>query len=113
LVTEGRANVNASKALLDQSEKDARSEIEADFSTYSQDQLRLQSAELALKAAQLNYEAADGSQKAGAASLLDVITAQVSLVTAESNYIQATYDVLIAQLRLRLVTGLPMPGENS
>ena len=111
-VAVSRANYSASRAVYEQAEKDARSEIESTFSTYAQDQLRLQAADLALKAAQLNYEAADASQRAGAASLLDVITAQVSLVTAESNDIQANYDVQIAQLKLRLVTGLPMPGEN-
>ena len=113
LVTEGRASLDSSKALLSQAEKDARSEIEATFLTYAQDQLRLSSADLALKAAQLNYQAADESQKLGAASLLDVITAQVSLVTAESNNIEASYDVQISQLKLRLVTGLMMPGEEA
>jgi outer membrane protein len=112
LVLEQKASVEASKAVLDQAEKDARSEIESTFALYNQDQLRLSSAELALKAAQLNFEAADGSQKAGAASLLEVITAQVSLVQAESNFIESTYDVLISQLKLRLVTGLSMPGEE-
>ncbi|MEI8281302.1 MAG: TolC family protein [Armatimonadota bacterium] len=111
-VTGGRANLMASKAVLDQAEKDARSEIEATYLTYQQDQLRLSSADLALKAAQLNYQAADESQKLGAATLIDVITAQVSLVTAEANYIQASYDVQISQLKLRFVTGLPMPGEE-
>ena len=113
LVVGGKAGVDASMALLDQSVKNARSEIESNFLTYHQDQLRLTSADLALKAARLNYEAADGSQRAGAATLIDVITAQVSLVTAESNYIEATYDVLISQLKLRLVTGLLMPGEDA
>lgn len=111
-VTEGRANLEASRAILSQAEKDARSEIESTYLTYHQDQLALESADLALKAARLNFEAADGSQRAGAASLIDVITAQVSLVTAESNFIEATYNLLISQLQLRLVTGLPMPGEE-
>ena len=111
IANEQRANLEGSRALLSQAEKDARSEIEAAFRTYQQDQESLKASALALQAAQLNYEAADGSQKEGAASLLDVITAQVSLVTAESNNIQATYDLLIAQYKLRLVTGLVMPGE--
>ncbi len=113
IVEQGRAGLFASKAILDQAEKDARSEIEAAFLVYQQDQQALDAASLALKAARSNYEAADGSQKAGAASLLDVITANVSLVTAESNYIEANYDLLIAQLKLRLVTGLSMPGEDN
>ncbi|MBS1726817.1 MAG: TolC family protein [Armatimonadetes bacterium] len=112
MVQEGRARVESAKARLGQAEKDARSEIEATYLTYHQNEQALESADLALKAARLNFDAAEGSQKAGASSLIDVITAQVSLVTAESNYIEATYDLLISQLKLRLVTGLPMPGED-
>lgn len=112
-VTADKAGLEASKAILSQTEKDARSEIEAAFLTYSQDQRRLGAAELALKAARLNYEAASASQTLKVASLLEVITAQVSLVTAESNYIEASYDVQISQLKLRLVTGLQMPGEDA
>lgn len=113
IVAQNQASLAGSRALLSQAEKDARSEIESTYLTYTQDVAALEAADLALKAAQLNFQAADESQKAGAATLLDVITAQVSLVTAESNYIEATYDLLIAQLKLRLVTGLPMPGEES
>ena len=111
-VTAERANVEASKALLSQTEKNARSEIESAYLTYSQDQLRLNASELALRAARLNFEAASASQVLKVASLIEVITAQVSLVTAESNYIEASYDVQISQLKLRLVTGLQMPGEE-
>lgn len=111
-VTAERANVEASKALLSQTEKNARSEIESAYLTYSQDQLRLNASELALRAARLNFEAASASQALKVASLIEVITAQVSLVTAESNYIEASYDVQISQLKLRLVTGLQMPGEE-
>jgi outer membrane protein len=113
LVTADRAGYDASIAILNQTEKDARSEIEAAFRTYTQDQLRLTAADLALKAAKLNYEAASASQNLKVASLLEVITAQVSLVTAESNYIEASFDVQISQLKLRLVTGLQMPGEDA
>ncbi len=111
-VTAERANVEASKAVLSQTEKNARSEIESAYLTYSQDQLRLNASELALRAARLNFEAASASQVLKVASLIEVITAQVSLVTAESNYIEASYDVQISQLKLRLVTGLQMPGEE-
>ncbi len=111
-VTAERASLEASKAVLSQTEKNARSEIESAYLTYSQDQLRLNASELALRAARLNFEAASASQALKVASLIEVITAQVSLVTAESNYIEASYDVQISQLKLRLVTGLQMPGEE-
>ena len=64
-----------------------------------------------MEAAQLNYEAATESQKEGINDLIAVLTAQVSLVTAESNYIEATFDYYVSDVNLRLVTGKPMPGE--
>ena len=67
--------------------------------------------EIALDAAKKNYNAAVDSQKAGAYDLLQVLTAQVSLVTAESNQIQALYDYRISDVNLKLVTGRPIPGE--
>lgn len=112
-VEEQKANLDSSRFTLLQAERDAQREIEEAFLNYSQSQSILQAAELALQAARLNYEAAEGSQKAGAADLIDVITAQVSLVTAESNLIEATYDAIIVQLRLRLAMGLPLPGEEA
>lgn len=112
-VEEQRAAIDSSQFTLLQAERDAQREIEEAYLNHTQSQGRLEAAELALRAAQLNYEAAEGSQKAGAADLIEVITAQVSLVTAESNFIEATYDAIIAQLRLRLATGLPLPGEEN
>ncbi|HLO97265.1 MAG TPA: TolC family protein, partial [Fimbriimonas sp.] len=82
-VEEQRASIDSSQYTLLQAERDAQREIEEAYLNHTQSQGRLEAAELALKAAQLNYEAAEGSQKAGAADLIEVITAQVSLVTAE------------------------------
>lgn len=105
--------VEASRADLVQAERTARSEIESAYAEYSQDSQRVEAAKLALQAAQKNYEAAVGSQAAGASNVVEVAIAQSSLVTAESNYIQAIYDYFIADVRLRLVTGSTIPGETS
>ncbi len=113
IVNEQRASLQSVQATINQAEKDAKSEIESAFLSFSQNQKRMEAAALAVKAAKLNFESASESRKAGASDLLEVLTAQVSLVTAESNFIEATYDALISQLRLRLVTGLPMLGEDN
>jgi outer membrane protein len=112
VVKEREATLTASQLRYTQSESDARGEIKSAYITNEQNLSRLEAAELAVKAARLNFESATESRKVGASNLIDVITAQVSLVTAEANYIEATYDSLISQYRLRLVTGLPLLGED-
>jgi outer membrane protein len=108
---EARLVVDASQADLRQSERQAQAEIESAYIDLSVTGRRVEAARLALEAAQLNYEAAVEAQRLGAADIVEVLTAQVSLVTAESNYVEAIYDYHISDVRLRLVTGRPVPGE--
>ena len=107
-----RLSLEADRALLTQSERNAIAEIESAYKEYAQNIERLDASRVALEAAQLNYRAAFDSRTEGAGELIEVLTAQVSLTTAESNYIEAYYDTLISQVRLRLVTGQPVPGES-
>jgi outer membrane protein TolC len=41
-----------------------------------------------------------------------VLTAQLALVTAETNWVQAVYDSIVADLRLKLATGDPLPKNH-
>lgn len=100
------------KATYTQSERNARAEIEAAYKEYDQNREVLAAAKAALAAAQKNYDAAIGAQEAGSGTLIQVLTAQVSLVTAESTYVQAVYDTLISDVNLRLATGQAVPGEE-
>ncbi|HVL38031.1 MAG TPA: TolC family protein [Fimbriimonadaceae bacterium] len=110
---EARLNLEASRNVLAQSEREIEAEIEAAYTTHSQNVERVQAAQLALEAARLNYQAAVESQGAGAegTNIVTVLTAQVSLVTAESNYIEALYDYFVSDVRLKLATGETIPGE--
>lgn len=101
----------ANQELLEQQVRDARSEIEAVYLSWHQNLERLSASEKALLAAQENFKAASESQSEGVASILDVTNAQISLVTAETNYVQALYDFYISDAELRLVTGRPLLGE--
>lgn len=107
-----RFSLQAERALLTQAERDAIAEIESAYKVFAQDQERLEASRVALQAAKLNYQAAFESRQEGAGELIQVLTAQVSLTTAESNYIEAYYDTLISRVRLLLVTGQPLPGEE-
>jgi len=107
---EARYNKEAAQSTYDQQERSAKADIESARAQLVVDLQRLQAARLALQAAQLNYAAADESQKLGAGTLIDVLTARVSLATAENNEIAAKYDTVLASIRLALVTGEPIPG---
>lgn len=112
---QARLSYDAFEAELVQAEHQARAEIESAHVSLSQDIERVHAAIAAREAAQLNYEAAVESQKQGAegTTVITVLTAQVSLVTAELNYVEAVYDYLISEMRLRLAVGESLPGEES
>jgi len=104
--------LDANRAVLEQSERDALAEIESAYKEFSQNIERLAASSAALDAAKINYAAVFAARQAGASELIELLTAQVSLVTAESNYVEARYDTLISRVRLKLATGRPMPGEG-
>jgi len=110
---QARFDYESSKSTLSQTERNAQSEIEAAYKTVSQNAERLTAAQEAVKAATENYQAAAESQKLGVGTIVDVITAQASLATAEADYVQALYDYQTSVVQLRLVTGQSIPGEES
>jgi len=109
---EQKLNHQAAQATLAQSELIARAEIESAYLENAQNIERLNASRQALEAARVNYNAAIAAQREGANDVIEVLTAQVSLVTAESNYIEATYDYYISEANLRLVSGRVIPGET-
>ncbi len=108
---EQRLNLEASKATLIQSEREAQAEIESAYAQYVQNIERVNASQQALEASRVNYNAAIAAQREGANDVIAVLTAQVSLVTSESNYIEATYDYYVSEANLRLVSGRTIPGE--
>jgi outer membrane protein len=103
--------VEQQEALLQQDEFNVIEDVKASYTLLLQDARRIEAARVAAAAARLNFESASEAQRLGAADILEVLTAQVTLVTAESNLIQALYDALISEARLRLVSGEPVRGE--
>ena len=101
------------RAALVQRERDARASIETDYLTLSQNVQRVQAANLALQASQQNYEAQAEAMRLGAqnSTVVTVLTALVSLVTAESNYVSAIYDYYTSLAQFQLDTGKKMIGE--
>lgn len=111
-VRQTRANRQGTEARLLQSVRQANAEIESAYNDYTLSAEKLEAARAAYAAAELNYRAASESRKAGASGLLDVLTAQVSLATADVNVTQAIYDFALADVNLRLAVGRVVPGEE-
>ena len=67
---------------------------------------RIANTEVFLKDARENLDISEGEYKEGVGSMLDVLDAETTFVTAEERYIQALADYRIAQLALqRSVSG--------
>jgi len=111
---EAELGLASANELYKQSERTAIAEIESAFLELGQNRERFLAAKLALEAAQLNYKAASESQERGAegTSVITSLTAKISLVTAESNFVEAVFDTYISEIRFRLVTGRPLPNET-
>ncbi len=103
--------VSASRVRLVQNERDVRGTVEVAYTEYEQNLLRLEASQAAVVAAQKNFDAASRSQALGAATLVEIVQAQATLITAEVNAVEAVYDLLISEAQLRLAIGSPVRGE--
>lgn len=109
---QSRDSLAASRILHEQQLRDAVSQIESAYRTREQNRERLEASRLALEAARKNFDAASESHAEGAGTVLDVTSAQLTLVTAETNHVEALYDYYISDAQLRLVIGEPLYGEQ-
>jgi outer membrane protein len=107
-----RAAVRGSKAQLDQareqlelSRQTVQLDVEQAYLQREEARARILATQSALKAARTNYDAATAARQEGAGTILDVITAQALLVTAETNAVQAIFDFYTADARLKKAVG--------
>ncbi|HEY3267203.1 MAG TPA: TolC family protein [Armatimonadota bacterium] len=114
-----RARVRETQASLSQAEQQrelSRQNISAAVeSAYLQREAakrRILASQAAQKAAQENFAAAAQSQNEGVGTVLDVITAQNALVTAETNAVTAVYDYYTANATLQREVGQNDPGAE-
>ena len=66
---------------------------------------RIAASTIGLNAAQINFDAQTARYHEGLATPLDLLNAQVALVTAQSNDVQARYDNYTAQAQLAYAIG--------
>ena len=108
---EAEASLQSAQFRLQQAERDAYAEVESALLSLREASERLEASKIALAAAQRNFDAAQESLREGVGTIVEVLTAQLALITAETNLVQATYDAAVAELQLRLATGERLPAE--
>jgi len=108
---EAEASLQSAQFRLQQAERDAHAEVESALLSLREASERLEASKIAVAAAQRNFDAAQESLREGVGTIVEVLTAQLALITAETNLVQATYDAAVAELQLRLATGERLPAE--
>jgi len=88
-----------------QLEKDILSDVQQAYLNLTNARERLAASDLSLKAAQKNFDAQEGRYKQGVAIPLDLLNAQLAVVTAQSNAVQARYDYYTSVAQLDYATG--------
>jgi outer membrane protein len=104
-VRQARANLDISRSQLQLTKQNIQSDVEQSYIIREEARLRVTATDAALKAARLNYEAATTALREGAGTIIDVITAQTALVTAETNAVQAIFDFYTNDARLKRALG--------
>jgi outer membrane protein len=108
---EAEASLQSAQFRLQQAERDAYAEVESAVLSIREASERLEASKIAVAAAQRNFDAAQESLREGVGTIVEVLTAQLALITAETNLVQATYDAAVAELQLRVATGERLPAE--
>jgi len=112
-----RARVREAQAALREGEQQLEllrqtisADVESAYLKREEARSRVSATKEALDASQANYESATQSQKEGVGTILDVITAENALITAETNAVQAVYDFYTADATLQRAVGGNDPG---
>ncbi len=104
-VRQSKAAYEQSKYQLDLTKQNVQLEVEQSYLLREEARSRVGAAQAALRAARLNYEAATTSLREGAGTIIDVITAQTLLITAETNAVQSIFDFYTNDARLKRAIG--------
>lgn len=114
-IAEAEASRDGSAFQLQQAERQVEAAIESSFHTHRLNFERVKAARSALNAARVNYDKVSKAKELGAqgTDVVAVSTAQVTLATAERNYVEAIYDFYISEVQLQLAIGRPIRGEDN
>ncbi len=107
-VSEARANLRAAEAQRDGLRQSILLEVNQAYADLDSATARIAVMESSEKKAKENLELAEGRYRAGVGPSLEVTDAQVALIKAETDYVQALYDTQLAAARLLKAMGKGM-----
>ncbi|MFI5385810.1 MAG: TolC family protein [Fimbriimonadales bacterium] len=105
VVREAEQNLRAAQANLASKRLAVGTEVEQAYRNFLTDQAALPAAISAQKAAQVNYDAASEARREGVSSIIDVIQAQTLLVQADTNRVQAEFNLYSSAVVLARTVG--------
>lgn len=100
-----QAQRDAAKDQLEQLRQNVRLDVEQGYVQRTEALERTRLAQTAVEAAQVNFDAARAARREGAATVIDVTQAQLTLTQAQNQYVTAIYDFYTADARLRRAIG--------
>jgi outer membrane protein len=104
-VRQAKASLEQSRRQLELTKQNVQLEVESALLTREESRQRAKATQAAQRAAEVNFRFATEAQREGAGTIIDIITAQNQLVTAEINAVQSIYDFYTADARLRRAIG--------
>jgi outer membrane protein len=104
-VSEAKASIQQFKAQLEQQKLQVIQEVSQAYLNLGSAEESIATAEVALRQAQENMDLADGRYRTGVGDAIEFSDAQVTLTTAKSNLVQATYNYLQAYADLERSLG--------
>lgn len=102
-----QATINVQQRQIEraQAEQRLRSEVQSAFLNLDAAEKQLEISTRSLKSAEQNYNSAKERFTAGAATMLDYLTANTQFVTAKINRVNAVYNYFDAQAQVRFAMG--------
>ncbi|MHB8845244.1 MAG: TolC family protein [Nitrospirota bacterium] len=104
-VGEARANLLVAEAQRDSLKQAILLSVNQAYADYEGATLRVEVMESSLRKAQENLDIAQGRYQAGVGPYIEVTDAQVASIKAETDHVQAQYDLLLAVARLEMAMG--------
>lgn len=102
---QARANQANAEQLSKQVIKDIQAQVQQAYLNLASSKERLNASTIGLNAAQRNYDVQSARYKQGLAIPLDLINAELQVVTAQTNDVQARYDYYVAVAQLEYAVG--------
>lgn len=102
---EAKANLANAQLQEQQTDRDIRSQVEEAYLNLTNAKERVQASAISLQAANDNYSAQKERYAQGLGTTLDLLNAEVQVITAQSDDVQARYDYYIAIAQIDYAVG--------